>query len=253
MSPGRQQSLYWFCKIGRILYLELSDRSEIRHTPRQHCCRCAFQISKRCDNSNCQSRGFETSRDPTTRRLTGYWDRAQQVLFVGGPQLPLPCRVLWWYANTYRFSSMYMIKILWNGISHIRRRWVSTDNKQSFLSLGQNPRQCRHVSALASQMTTRLFVQQLVQTNKTEDVKLRFTGSFVRGIYRWPCGNRWFPLHMGSNACGKCFHVTTWPFHCRFICSFPYHIPYLPVWFVIQLNIPRDNWFNGTIFKVVIH
>ena len=48
----------------RGLYLELSERFEIWHAPRQHCCRCACQISKRCDNSNYQSRGFETEISP---------------------------------------------------------------------------------------------------------------------------------------------------------------------------------------------
>ena len=38
--------------------------------------RCACQISKRYDISKYQSRGFETSRDLTIRRLFGYWDGA---------------------------------------------------------------------------------------------------------------------------------------------------------------------------------
>ena len=42
-------------------------------TFRKQCCRGAFKISKRCDNSNHQSRGFETSRDLIMRRLIGYW------------------------------------------------------------------------------------------------------------------------------------------------------------------------------------
>ena len=66
------------CKVSkpRDLYLELSDRSEIWQALRQHCCRCACQISKRYDNLKYQSRGFETSRDLTKRRLFGYWDGA---------------------------------------------------------------------------------------------------------------------------------------------------------------------------------
>ena len=58
----------------RDLYLELSDRSEIWQARRQHCCRCACQISKRYGNLKYQSRGFETSWDLTIRRLFGYWD-----------------------------------------------------------------------------------------------------------------------------------------------------------------------------------
>ena len=63
----------------RDLYLELSDRSEIWQALRQQCCRCACQISKRYDNLKYQSRGFETLRDLTERRLFGYWDGAQDV------------------------------------------------------------------------------------------------------------------------------------------------------------------------------
>ena len=61
----------------RFLYLQLSDRSEIRQ-----CCRCACQISKRYGNLKYQSRGFESLQDPTKRRLFGYWDGALAVLFV---------------------------------------------------------------------------------------------------------------------------------------------------------------------------
>ena len=46
----------------------------------QHCCRDACQISKRCHNSNYQSRGFETWRNLTRRRLIRYWNRAQNSL-----------------------------------------------------------------------------------------------------------------------------------------------------------------------------
>ena len=60
----------------RDLYLELSDRSEICQALRQQCCRCACQISKRYDNLKYRSRGFETLRDLTERRLFGYWDGA---------------------------------------------------------------------------------------------------------------------------------------------------------------------------------
>ena len=61
--------------------LELSDHSGLWQAPRKHCCRGACQMSERCDNSNYQSRGFETSRDLTILnnwlslkkcRVTGY-------------------------------------------------------------------------------------------------------------------------------------------------------------------------------------
>ena len=61
----------------RDLYLELSNRFEIWQALRQQCCRCVCQISKRLDNLKYQSRGFETLRDLTKRRLFGYWDGAQ--------------------------------------------------------------------------------------------------------------------------------------------------------------------------------
>ena len=51
------------------LYFELSDQSEIWQAPWQHCCQCACKVLKQCDNINCQSRGFETSRD-----LIEYWN-----------------------------------------------------------------------------------------------------------------------------------------------------------------------------------
>ena len=62
-----------------LVYTGLSGRSEIWQALRQHCCRCACQVSKRYDNSKNQSRGLETLRDLTKRRLFGYWDGAQAV------------------------------------------------------------------------------------------------------------------------------------------------------------------------------
>ena len=64
------------------LYWELSDCSDIWHAPRQQCCRGVCRISKWCDNSNYQSRGFESSRDLTIRRLIGYWNWA--LLSIAG-------------------------------------------------------------------------------------------------------------------------------------------------------------------------
>ena len=75
----------------RYLYLELSGRSEIWQTPRQQGCRGACQISKRYDNLNYQSRGFETSRDLTIRRLIGYCSSApsgmQRLMLTNRPQI----------------------------------------------------------------------------------------------------------------------------------------------------------------------
>ena len=60
----------------RDRYFKLSYRFEIWQAHRQHCCRSACQISERSDNSKYKSRGFETLRDLTERRLFVYWDGA---------------------------------------------------------------------------------------------------------------------------------------------------------------------------------
>ena len=87
----------------RDLYLELFDRSGNCQAPRQHCCRCACQISKRCDDLNYQSCGFDTSCDFTIRRLMRYW----YVTLVPSPPT---CTVYWgvlkvtWYLLMQYFS-----------------------------------------------------------------------------------------------------------------------------------------------------
>ena len=60
----------------RDWYFKLSYRFEIWQAHRQQRCRSACQISERSDNSKYKSRGFETLRDLTERRLFGYWDGA---------------------------------------------------------------------------------------------------------------------------------------------------------------------------------
>ena len=61
---------------SRDWYFKLLHRFEIWQAHRQPCCRSACQISERSDNSKYKSRGFETLRDLTERRLIGYWDGA---------------------------------------------------------------------------------------------------------------------------------------------------------------------------------
>ena len=56
---------------------KLSYRCEIWQALRQQCCRGACQISQRSDYTRYKSRGIETSRDLTIRRLFGYWNRVQ--------------------------------------------------------------------------------------------------------------------------------------------------------------------------------
>ena len=60
----------------RDWYFKLPYRFEMWQAHRQHCCRSACQISERSDNPKCKSRGFETLRDRTERRLFGYGDKA---------------------------------------------------------------------------------------------------------------------------------------------------------------------------------
>ena len=60
----------WYFKLYRF---------EIWQAHRQQCCRSACQILERSENSKYKSRGFETLRDLTERRLFGYWDGAQVV------------------------------------------------------------------------------------------------------------------------------------------------------------------------------
>ena len=66
----------------RDWYFKLSYRFEIWQAHRQHCCRSACQISERSDNSKYKSRGFETLRYLTERRLFGYWDGALDLSVI---------------------------------------------------------------------------------------------------------------------------------------------------------------------------
>ena len=66
----------------RDWYFKLLYRFEIWQAHRQHCCRSACQISERSDNSKYKSRGFETLRDLTERRLFGYWDGALNLYWL---------------------------------------------------------------------------------------------------------------------------------------------------------------------------
>ena len=84
----------------RDWYFKLSYRSEIWQAHRQHCCQSACQISERSDNSKYKSRGFETLRDLTKRRLFGYWD---------GPW------ALFQYKDCLPRYGILMLKIRWSG------------------------------------------------------------------------------------------------------------------------------------------
>ena len=86
---------------ARDLYLDLYDRSEIKQAHQQHCCREAYQTSKRCDKSNYQSRGFETSRDLMIRRL--HWK--QKVVKL---------TTLWWQCCQFD-DHLFSVLGYWNG------------------------------------------------------------------------------------------------------------------------------------------
>ena len=99
----------------RDLRLILSDRSDIWQAPRQHCCRSTCQISKRCDNLNYQSRGFETSPDLMIRSIIWYWNGANvysttRIQIFGRNHLialqPL-CNVSWFVNIMTRFDILF--------------------------------------------------------------------------------------------------------------------------------------------------
>ena len=93
----------------RDLYLELFDRSEIWQALRQQCCRCACQISKRYDSLKYQSRGFETLRDLTKRRLFGYWDGSQiELRGVQTNSFHVPCSCV------FKLQGVTSNNYLWN-------------------------------------------------------------------------------------------------------------------------------------------
>ena len=81
-APSQYQKRRLFVRSRKVSkprdwYFKLAYRFEIWQAHRQHCCRSACQISERSDDSKYKSRGFETLRDLTERRLFGYWDGAQ--------------------------------------------------------------------------------------------------------------------------------------------------------------------------------
>ena len=89
----------------RDWYFKLPYRFEIWQAHRQHCCRSACQISERSDNPKCKSRGFETLRDLTERRLFGYWDGAQISFWFW-------CRVMGHHLHNNIISNRMSDKIL---------------------------------------------------------------------------------------------------------------------------------------------
>ena len=107
----------------RDWYFELSYRFEIRHAHRQHCCRSACQISERSDNSKYKSRGFETLRDLTERRLFGYWDGAQVDIFQLGV---IAERLKWnYHSPVLRKPSIYIY--IYHAIWYFSQHSISAD------------------------------------------------------------------------------------------------------------------------------
>ena len=116
----------------RDLYLELFDRSEIWQALRQQCCRCACQIAMRYNNLKYRSRGFETLRDLTERRLFGYWDGA--LLLAATSSYDIWCLEIWYETTPYYIKSCNIISyciISYDIIScrvlscHITSYWIS--------------------------------------------------------------------------------------------------------------------------------
>ena len=115
-------------------YFKLPYRFEIWQAHRQQCCRRACHISKRSDNSEYKSRGFETLRDLTKRRLLRILrrgpgglragmtqvNRAEQVnipttVFSDGLYDPRPLSHRGWYIMTdclqTRFSKWFFLYV----------------------------------------------------------------------------------------------------------------------------------------------
>ena len=84
----------------RKLYFEISDRSDIWQALRQHCCRCACQISKQCEHFNTRSRVFETLSDLTIKRIIRYWNGALDS------------------GNTYTLEGVYILQyVIWKRVT----------------------------------------------------------------------------------------------------------------------------------------
>ena len=110
----------------RDLYLELSDRSKIWQALRQHCCRCACQISKRYDNLKYQSRGFEISRDLTKRRLFGYWDGA-----LGQRSVPMGVLSTSWWQPRDIYLMTKSLPYVGYIITHVKSSQCLSPNERS--------------------------------------------------------------------------------------------------------------------------
>ena len=93
----------------RDWYFKLSYRFEIWQALRQHYCRSAWQISERSDNSKYKSRGFETLRDLTERRLFGYWVTLSW-------RVPNFVMIVWLFSKLERleFSAKFEFDRIWS-------------------------------------------------------------------------------------------------------------------------------------------
>ena len=99
----------------RDWYFELSYRFEIWQAHRQQCCRSACQISERSKNSKYKSRGFETSRDLTIRRLFGYWDGALVTLLCVNEYYNHDWKFDYLLAGRHQAIDWSNIGLFWNG------------------------------------------------------------------------------------------------------------------------------------------
>ena len=178
----------------RDLYLELSDRFEIWQARRQHCCRCACQISKRYGNLKYQSRGFETLRDDVFSDIeTGPWSQRD---FMGFESRLLDGQSMA-FSSWFSWKSSLMTWVVWGGaLSWARAKlfWKGTLTEGKRLCWSTRLNTCWFV---APPGTTNSFCQD----------------SEIQPI-RWQMDRNYhlFPAHKHQSASHPAPYIPT-PFH----------------------------------------
>ena len=120
----------------RDWYFKSSYRFEIWQALRQQCCRSACQISERSDNSKYKSRGFETLRDLTKRRLFVYWDGALSSHGFTLVHEMIPCRqasnrfiIRWYIGPMTEWSNEHLMNCTFEKkktpcMSYVYGKWI---------------------------------------------------------------------------------------------------------------------------------
>ena len=104
----------WYCLKLLSLEIYIQNYSIALKFERRVC-----QISMWCDNSKNQSRGCETSRDLTIRRLIGYWNKGQDAIH----KYPDVCYDTWWRHQMEHFPRY------WSCVRGIHRSPVNSPHK----------------------------------------------------------------------------------------------------------------------------